>query len=185
MGQMETEYSVVCQTVDGAHFRIRVRANSHAAAIAAVAAQGHDARLATPTSLSAADQHRALAALRAPLTTCPLCGYALQGLPEDEGGRTTCPECGGWSGVPGPGLAEAITRKLQRSGIKLLLGCSVVLSLLEALRLVQSRPVPVLAALALAIAILIYATSGRRRGRAALLLAIGVLVAGLIRVVWP
>lgn len=185
MDQEATEFSVVCVSPEGAHFRVRVAAGSAEAAVGEAIARGHDARIAFRSDLPEAEKRRALEALRVPGASCPICGYSLAGLPEGVAGQVTCPECGSWRGAagtyPGPGNLGVV---LTRRGVELLLGVSVFLSILEALRVMQSRGVPALALVALAVALMVQFISGRQRGGPVIVLAAGVAVVGVIRLIW-
>lgn len=184
MDQPLNEFSVVCQDAGGAHFRVRVLAPTAQAAVGAAVAQGHDAKLAYRSNLPEAEKRRALEALRAPSATCPVCGYPLAGLPEGEAGHVTCPECGAWRGAPGSAHARYLADTLAHRGVALLLGLSVSLSLIEALRLMQARVVPSLAGFGLAIGVMVFLTSSRRKGRKAIVLAAAITVIGIVRLIW-
>ncbi|MBY0261120.1 MAG: hypothetical protein K2Q20_02180, partial [Phycisphaerales bacterium] len=76
MDEQAPEFSVVCVSPHGSHFRLRIAAPTAEEAVAQAKAQGHDARGAFADGLSREEQRQALEALRAPDSYCAACGYA-------------------------------------------------------------------------------------------------------------
>lgn len=159
------EFSVVCVSPQGAHFRLRIAAPTAEEAVTLVKAQGHDARGAFADGLSREEQRQALEALRAPDAYCAACGYALVGLPEGERGVIICPECGARSGRRHPTSASDI------DWISVVLVISTLLATVEVIRLIGRPRVPVLAVVGFVLAGLVVLLTGRRRGWTALIIA--------------